>query len=199
MPKSFSEKERAIIQNDLKSAALISMLQKGIKKTTVDELVKSANIPKGTFYLFYPSKEMLLYDALMQKEAEIHLLLSQKLDKISGSFTVDSLTQLLYEFFVMGFDTGILSLMINGELDVLMRKLPDEVVSQHIAGDDEFLLIFKHLFPEMCDTELNTYSAAFRAVFFTAAHKREIGQRYDEALMLLIRGLVSQMKEKHHD
>ena len=35
---------------------------KGVKKTTVDELVKRTGIPKGTFYLFYPSKEMLLFD-----------------------------------------------------------------------------------------------------------------------------------------
>lgn len=38
------------------------MQEKGVKKTTVDELVKREGIPKGTFYLFYPSKEMLLYD-----------------------------------------------------------------------------------------------------------------------------------------
>ncbi|MDY4210978.1 MAG: TetR/AcrR family transcriptional regulator [Treponema sp.] len=33
-----------------------------MKKTTVDELVKRTGIPKGTFYLFYPSKEILLFD-----------------------------------------------------------------------------------------------------------------------------------------
>ncbi len=35
------------------------MQEKGVKKTTVDELVKRVGIPKGTFYLFYPSKDCL--------------------------------------------------------------------------------------------------------------------------------------------
>ncbi|MFR5759913.1 MAG: TetR/AcrR family transcriptional regulator [Bacteroides cellulosilyticus] len=32
---------------------------KRVRKTSVDELVKYANISKGAFYLFYTSKELL--------------------------------------------------------------------------------------------------------------------------------------------
>ncbi|WP_286081321.1 TetR/AcrR family transcriptional regulator [Parablautia intestinalis] len=32
--------------------------------TTVDEIVKRVNIPKGTFYLFYKSKELLLFEVI---------------------------------------------------------------------------------------------------------------------------------------
>ena len=56
MPKIYSETERTDIKDNLKREANILMIERGIKKTTVDELVKRAGIPKGTFYLFYPLK-----------------------------------------------------------------------------------------------------------------------------------------------
>ncbi|MEG2687087.1 MAG: TetR/AcrR family transcriptional regulator [Christensenellaceae bacterium] len=199
MPKSYSEKERASIVEELRFAAMESMLQKGVKKTTVDELVEKAKIPKGTFYLFYPSKEMLLYDALMQKEAETHRLLSESLERISSDFSIESLTDLLYGFFQMAYGIGLLSLMTSGELDILMRKLPDELVKEHISKDDEFLSVFRVLFPCMSSESLTSYSAAFRAVFFTAAYKREVGEYYDTALQLLIKGLIIQMWEERCD
>ena len=62
MPKVYSDEEKKAIIERLKREANILMQEKGVKKTTVDELVKRAGIPKGTFYLFYPSKEMLLFD-----------------------------------------------------------------------------------------------------------------------------------------
>ncbi|MEG0752056.1 MAG: TetR/AcrR family transcriptional regulator, partial [Oscillospiraceae bacterium] len=168
MPKAYTEKERTAIAAELRCAAMESMRNKGVKKTTVDDLVAKVRIPKGTFYLFYPSKEMLLYDALMEKEEKIHCQLSAKLAEIKPTVTVESLTQLLYDFFQIGFNMGILPLMVSGELDILMRKLPDEVAAEHIAKDDEFLAVFGELFPAMCPERVADYSAAFRAVFFTA-------------------------------
>ena len=37
----------------------------GIRKTTVDELVRRVGIPKGTFYLFYESKGRLIRDVIL--------------------------------------------------------------------------------------------------------------------------------------
>ncbi len=58
MPKSYSDKERDNNKR-LKEEARLCMEQYGIRKTTVDELVKRVKIPKGTFYLFFQSKELL--------------------------------------------------------------------------------------------------------------------------------------------
>lgn len=199
MPRQLTQKERQTIISELRNAAMESMLQKGVKKTTVDELVNKVHIPKGTFYLFYDSKEMLLYDALMQKEEETHQMLSAALQKLTPPFSTDSLTELLYQFFQIGFQLGIFQLMVSGELDVMMRKLPDELVKEHISKDDDFLTVFRTLFPAMSMEQLQTYSAAFRAIFFTATYQREIGDEFQQALKILIRGLVIQMKEDSND
>ena len=62
MPKLYSDEEKKNIIAKLKKEANTLMQEKGVKKTTVDELVKRVGIPKGSFYLFYPSKEMLLFE-----------------------------------------------------------------------------------------------------------------------------------------
>ena len=196
MPKSYTEKERNAIIDTLRGSVMELLLQKGVKGTTVDELAARARIPKGTFYLFYESKDMLIYDALMHVEEETHLLLSQRLSEIAGDFTPDSLTTLLFDFYQLGFKLGISQLMVSGELDVLMRRLPDEIVAEHISKDDEFLTAFSVLFPSMDETALKKYSAAYRAVFFTAIYRREIGEYFDDALKMLIKGLVLQMWEE---
>lgn len=59
MAKKFSDKEKEMIQERLLSKAEICWGKYGIKKTSVDELVRMAGISKGAFYLFYPSKELL--------------------------------------------------------------------------------------------------------------------------------------------
>ena len=64
MPKLYSDEEKKNIIAKLKKEANTLMQEKGVKKTTVDELVKRVGIPKGSFYLFYPSKEMLLFEVL---------------------------------------------------------------------------------------------------------------------------------------
>lgn len=56
MPKSYSEQEWEYIRKRLKEEAAKCLARYGARRTTVDEIVKRVNIPKGTFYLFYKSK-----------------------------------------------------------------------------------------------------------------------------------------------
>ena len=66
MPKSYSQHERKAIEEALLHHGAECIATYGIKRTTVDELVRRANIPKGTFYLFYPSKEVLLFKVILK-------------------------------------------------------------------------------------------------------------------------------------
>ena len=65
MPKCYSEKEKEYIKKRLKEEAAALIGQYGIRHTTVDEIVRRACVPKGTFYLFYESKELLIFEVLL--------------------------------------------------------------------------------------------------------------------------------------
>lgn len=199
MPKTYSEEERNEIQNALRQTAFSLVKEKGIKKTTVDELVEAVHIPKGTFYLFYASKEMLLYDAIMQKHDEMHERMSSLFLKKKDTFTTDTFTDFLLQAFLEGFSLGIIPLLLNGELEILLRKLPDEIVSEHLENDDDFFKLFKYRYPNLKRLSLDKYSAAFRAIFFTSMFKREIGKYFEKTLRILIRGIVFQMEKENND
>ena len=51
---------------------------------STDELVKRAGIPKGTFYLFYPSKEMLLFDCAQDFHEEVDEFVSKGMEQADG-------------------------------------------------------------------------------------------------------------------
>ena len=72
MPKSYSDQEKEYIVSRLKEEAVKCLSQYGVRRTTVDELVKRVNIPKGTFYLFYKSKELLLFEVLQELHDKIN-------------------------------------------------------------------------------------------------------------------------------
>ncbi|MDD3335666.1 MAG: TetR/AcrR family transcriptional regulator [Eubacteriales bacterium] len=194
MSKAYSAAERETIKAALRTAAMESMKRQGVRKTTVDELVREVHIPKGTFYLFYDSKELLLYDTLMAIHEPIHRELAARIQ--AGGFTPDSLTEMLNGFYNTAFDSGLLSLLVSGELEMLVRRLPDELVARHIDLDDDFCHVFGLLFPKLAAERLDDYSAAFRAVFFMPGHRREIGSCWQAAQKLLIRGLIMQMWEE---
>ena len=69
------------------------MGQFGIRRTTADESVKRVNIPKGTFSLFYPSKKLLLLEAIREQ----HELVSRKLyQELSGLAETDGAKSMPY-------------------------------------------------------------------------------------------------------
>lgn len=60
-----SDKEKQVQKKYLLEIGKKLMLQYGIKKTTVDDIVAEAKIAKGTFYLYFKSKEDFFYQLLV--------------------------------------------------------------------------------------------------------------------------------------
>ena len=195
MPKCYSPQEREYIQKRLKEEAVICLGQYGIRRTTVDELVKRVKIPKGTFYLFYQSKELLLFEVILELHDRIEQELYQAVTQIAqGNFEPEKLTEIIFSFFKMASDTPILKLINSDEVEILARKLPPEVLAEHLAHDDSMVERVFALLPVKEGIDANTFSAAFRGIYFATLHKEEIGDAdFDGALRLLIHGIVIQM------
>ncbi|MGG5318328.1 TetR/AcrR family transcriptional regulator [Enterococcus sp. AZ072] len=195
MPKVFSEDERKFIDKRLREEAAYCLTNFGVKRTTVDELVKRVQIPKGTFYLFYDSKEELLFRALLDLHEQIEKELVKLIDDLTDIRNVELVTDALLDLFKLADQFGLLRMMTTGELDLIYRKLPNEVFQAHLADDfDAVEAIFILL--EVPLEKIDGYAAAFRGLFVTMLYKREVGEVHAfEALRLCIRGLVIQMFE----
>ena len=195
MPKSYSEQEREYIRKRLKEEAAICLARYGVRHTTVDEIVKRDNIPKGTFYLFYKSKELLLFEVIQEQQEEVNRELYQAISEIAGSsFSADRLTDVIFGFYKKTEEMLILKLLDVGEVELLARKLPREVVEGHFQDDTDTIGKMLALFPVKKEVDTKVVSAAFHAIYFATVHKAEIGEeQYDAALRTLIYGVVTQM------
>ncbi len=67
MPRALTPTEREAIRNRLLAAGRERFARYGLRKTTVEELAHAAGIAKGTFYLFFASKEALYAELLLQE------------------------------------------------------------------------------------------------------------------------------------
>ncbi len=65
MPRAFTKEEREAIRGRIVVAGKELFSRYGLQKTTVEELARAARIAKGTFYLFFPSKEALYAEVLL--------------------------------------------------------------------------------------------------------------------------------------
>lgn len=195
MPKCYSEQERDYIRKRLKEEAAKCIAQYGIRRTTVDEIVKRVNIPKGTFYLFYKSKELLLFEVLLEQ----HELINQKVyqaitDMLQSGFSVEKLTDVLYEFYKLTSEMPILKVLNSSEVNLLICKLPGEVVEAHFHEDAGSIEQAFSLLPVKKGADIEAISAAFHGIFFATLHSKEIGEdQYEKALRTLIHGVVLQM------
>ncbi len=195
VPKSYSEQEKEYIRKRLKEEAAKCLAQYGVRRTTVDEIVKRVNIPKGTFYLFYKSKELLLFEVMQEQQENINRELYQTISGIADTeFSAEKLTDVIFEFYKMTEKMPILKLIDVGEVELLVRKLPREIVEAHLQDDTDTIEKMLALLPLNKEVDIKVMSAAFHAIYFATLHKAEIGEeQYDKALRTLIYGIVTQV------
>lgn len=194
MPKSYSEQEKEYIRKRLKEEAAKCLALYGVRRTTVDEIVKRVNIPKGTFYLFYKSKELLLFDVIQEQQESVNRELYKAISNIADTeFSAEKLTDVIFEFYKMTEKMLVLKMLDVNEVELLARKLPREIVEEHFQDDADAIEKIFALLPVKKEVDIKVISAAFHAVYFATLHKADIGEeQYDEALRVLIYGIVTQ-------
>ena len=197
MPKTFSESERAYITERLKTEAKKCLATYGIRKTTIDELVKRVGIPKGTFYLFYESKERLIFEVIMEFDAEAQNQMLQEVSLLPNGPDVETFTDIILRFYRRLDESFLPRLMQNGELEYFMKTVPPELARQHAERDREAMSRMFAAFPKMQEKRVAEFSAAFRGVFLSLLFKNEIGEEiYEDALRILVRGVALQMLDE---
>lgn len=206
MPKVYSEEERKNIISGLKREANILMQEKGVKKTTVDELVKRVGIPKGTFYLFYPSKEMLLFDVTQDFHEKVDHYLSEGIMKImeengltmdeNADFSgcVEEFTDLILGAMQITYSSCLRVILNPESMNLILSRLPDDVLEKHRQHDSG---MGEGLFEKLAAGKnycVETLAGAFMMIIFGGMYKREIGEEnWMDSMRILIRGIVIQL------
>ena len=191
MATAFSESEKEQIRNRLLEAAEECLGRYGVKKTTVDQLVKMAGISKGAFYQFFPSKEVLFFHVLEDFQGS---LMKEEMSARDGSVAAeaDVFTDYLYSLYQRVRQSFLMNLIQSGELELLMRKIPEEEIARHHSFDEQ---IAGKLFQDFTiKGDPQVAATALRAIFLSMLHVKEVGEEhFDQALKLLIHGVALQL------
>lgn len=197
MPRSFNEEESLKIKSILMTEGKKLFSAMGLKKTTIDDLVKSAGIAKGSFYKFFPSKEVLYMEIIEQEERELRTRLQeQHLDGESLS------TEKIKSFFVsfisfMDEEPLFMKMFSENAIEQLMLKLPAEKIQEHMSNDEDWSYALIREWQEsgyLPDMKEDVFAALMRGIFVLFTQKNIIGEKcFRESLDFLFDALAEKI------
>ena len=196
MATAFTTEEKEVIRKKLHKVAKECLQRYGVKKTTVDQMAAMVDISKGSFYNFYSSKEMLFFAVLEEYQIDVMNRLTEQLD-MEAKIDTSRLVELLYDFY-QGFRYSFMyTIFKNNEMELLIRKLPKEAITNHHLIDDRMVkkIVSRVNIKENVSVEI--VSALFRTIAMTILHIEEIGEeQFDIALKFVIQGIVEQITKE---
>lgn len=195
MPRGFNTNEKEVIKNKLLSAGRDLFSTVGLKKTSIKDLTVKAGIAQGTFYNFFESKEVIYFLLLEQDELEIKQKVMDIINK-PREITASVFTNMIIDMF-KGIENYplIRRLYTTDEYEVLVRKLPNELLKEHSDND---MLRFEPLLDQLksegkVDNRISNeiVTSSLRVLFLMVIHKREIGEDvFDQSLIFLAEGFA---------
>ena len=196
MATAFTTEEKEVIRKKLHKVAKECLQRYGVKKTTVDQMAVMVDISKGSFYNFYSSKEMLFFAVLEEYQIDVMDRLTEQLD-MEAKIDTNRLVQLLYDFYQDFRYSFMYTIFKNHEMELLVRKLPKEAITNHHLIDDRMVkkIVSRINIRENISVEI--VSALFRTIAMTILHIEEIGEeQFDTTLKLVIQGIVEQITKE---
>jgi transcriptional regulator, tetR/acrR family, putative len=196
MATAFTAEEKEVIRKKLQKVAKECLQRYGVKKTTVDQMAAMVDISKGSFYNFYSSKEMLFFTVLEEYQIDVMNRLTEQLG-METKIDTNRLVQLLYDFYQDFRYSFMYTIFKNHEMELLVRKLPKEVITNHHLIDDRMVKKIVSRINIRENVSVEIVSALFRTIAMTILHIEEIGEeQFDTTLKLVIQGIVEQITKE---
>ena len=196
MATAFTAEEKEVIRKKLHKVAKECLQRYGVKKTTVDQMAAMADISKGSFYNFYSSKEMLFFAVLEEYQIDVMNRLTEQLGT-ETKIDTNRLVQLLYDFYQDFRYSFMYTIFKNHEMELLVRKLPKEAITNHHLIDDRMVKKIVSRINIRENVSVEIVSALFRTIAMTILHIEEIGEKqFDTTLKLVIQGVVEQITKE---
>lgn len=192
MAVGFTEKERKQITAALKAEGRKCAVAVGVRKTTVDQLARAADISKGAFYGFYASKELLFFEILEDLHTEVYQAAGEALRKTAALPTAQQAAQGVLAACTCMERSGLMD-FLEQDVPYLLRKLPEDVLAAHYHSDEVHIreLLEKADLHPHGGTALA--AATVRGLMLTVSHRQDIGEAYPQVLTVLVEGACQKL------
>jgi AcrR family transcriptional regulator len=196
MTRGFSAKEKEHIRRRLLDRGKEHFERFGVRKTNVADLAREAGIAKGSFYLFFESKEDLFltineeFDQQLQKEAALQLEQSRNPKETFKEF-------LLYVFDLFDSDP-MLKLAVNKEeFESLSRKIPADKFRHHQEKTMVFLTCLIERWQKegiIRDYDPKVIVGAVKSLYYVVLHREFVGEdTFPQVVDLIINSLLAEL------
>ena len=119
MPKIFSQEDRNVLYEKMISVGLELLERKRYKYISVEEVALEVGVEKGTFYNFFPSKEVFFYQ-IMQRIKEKN---REPLRSLPPHASVSEISECLFLRYTQM--KTIYEYFTSDEIKQIVRKLPE--------------------------------------------------------------------------
>jgi AcrR family transcriptional regulator len=179
MPKAWNEREKELVRKAMYEEGRKLFEKYGLRKTTVDEIVRAARISKGSFYLFFDSKEELYFDILEKAELEFKEKLFSEVFT-PGKTRRESFRRFLAQMFELLTTMPIYRQLSSSDYDYLLRKLPENALKKHMKHDqDETARYFQHWMEQgwMRKVDMAGLNGLLLSLIYFILHRDDFGEK----------------------
>jgi len=196
MAVAFTPDERDSIARTLVDTAEQLFATQGLKKTSLDELVQAAGISKGSFYVFFDSKESLYLEVMLRRAPLVASGLSEALSRPVDEENLVGLMRAMTDVLVD--DPFYRRLLMRAdELTAVTRRVGPEqlarVVPQVVSPVLDYLAAGQRAGVLVDDIAPTTLLGVMRSVGLVVMSRDRFGAEYDDVLDATIRTLARGM------
>lgn len=198
--RSFTEKEKEYYTQELLKKGRSVFARYGVKKTTIEELTRAVGIAKGSFYLFFESKEELFFRILKD---EVRICREENLRRVEAQrgnpyhMVKEFLQTLLYDVT----ENPIVSIAVSEEGRELMAR---EAISHEIKYGGEMKagldgVVFTWIRDGViANNDVEAAANMIRSLFVLAENRDKFAEgQFDKAMALLVDFMARGLTDTH--
>ena len=189
---AFTENQNETIRRDLLREARRCGVTIGMRKTSVEQLTDAVGISKGSFYKFFPSKELLFFAVLEDIHTECFAAAQASLRGTVELPPADRATEAILAACGWLSETQAL-VFIENDAEFLLRRLPDEVKTAHYHDDETHIRALLESSGLQPQSGIALTTAAIRGLILTVSHQGQIGALYPQVLDILVRSVCKEL------
>ena len=191
---AFTEDQNETIRRDLIREARRCGVTIGMKKTSVEQLTRAVGIAKGSFYKFFPSKELLFFAVLEEIHTACFAAAQASLRETSALSHADRAAKAILAACRWLPETQAL-VFVENDAEFLLRRLPDEVKTAHYHDDETHIRQLLEKYDLVPKRGASLAAATVRGLILTVSHKEQIGELYPQVLETLVYGACRELFE----
>ena len=191
---AFSEDQNETIRRDLLREARHCGVTIGMRKTSVEQLTDAVGISKGSFYKFFPSKELLFFAVLEDIHTECFAAAQASLQETAELSPANRAAEAILAACRWLSETQAL-VFVENDAKFLLRRLPSDVKTAHYHDDETHIRQLLEKYDLVPKRGTSLAAATVRGLILTVSHKEQIGELYPQVLETLVYGACRELFE----